>query len=513
MNKTSYLSKNIIYAIALIFSMMLALIYTGEVESKMLLPQHEQNSGTVSGKSKPSEIYKFPTSDFNSKNLSQGLSVSERGDIDDSSKLVVSNGYGTSSKRVNVNSLFEAELKKSFSELVNSAIKNSPQIKSSMAQIESAKANIDEAKGQRWPQVDVSASSPTKQFGGGVKNKQYDSPEFAVTITTNIYDFGQVNSTIESRQQRLNSAVQEFSVEKENIAWEVVNAAISLYKQQQIIKISKQYVNRMAEITGMLNGIVKMDVGRRSELTQAKGKLIQAQSQLQNAESTARDLSITLKRYIGDKEINLPKIEQWSLGFGSLDEKLQKIEHHPAILKGIADANAALKEAESIKASGRPKLNWTVAKSTAEDDYGRQDAWQTGLTVNWGLFKGGSTKASEYAAILRAQSGKHIVQDNILEYERRVRASDQNAHSMFERANIYKDMIKESEQIRRDFFDQWYHLGRRTLLDVLSAETDYYNQQVSEISNRMDGYSAILKGYSEAGCLVNWLGNDNKGQI
>lgn len=76
---------------------------------------------------------------------------------------------------------------------------------------------------------------------------------------------------------------------------------------------------------------------------------------------------------------------------------------------------------------------------------------------------------------------------------------------MAERAALYKGLTVESDRIRQDFYDQWYHLGRRTLLDVLSAESDLYNNQVSEISNRFDSYSAVIQGYFSAGMLSRWL--------
>ena len=43
------------------------------------------------------------------------------------------------------------------------------------------------------------------------------------------------------------------------------------------------------------------------------------------------------------------------------------------------------------------------------------------------------------------------------------------------------------------------------LLDVLTAENDHYGNQVSEISNRFDGYQSIVRQYASAGTLARWL--------
>lgn len=401
----------------------------------------------------------------------------------------------------------ESELRQKFLSAARITWRISPALKSSVAQTDAAAASVDEAKGQRWPQLDVSASSATKEFGGGVKSdgSQSNVPALGVSMATNLIDFGQTSRTIESREERVTSAQQAAQAQREELAMQVSNALIEWNKQQRIIAISQQYVARMTELTTMLSGIVQSDTGRRSELTQAKGRLLQAQSYLENAESRARDVEITLNRLMGNSRVTLPASDRWAMNFGDLNRQLASLDYHPLILRASAETRAAFKEAEAIKASGLPKLNWTVSKSTREDQLGRQQAWQTGINVSWGLFRGGSTNAQEIAAIKRAETSRQQVQEQRRDLENRVRAASQDAHSMADRAALYKSLIVESDRIRKDFFDQWYHLGRRSLLDVLSAESDLYNNQVSEVSNRFDSYAAIIRGYSSAGILSRWL--------
>jgi adhesin transport system outer membrane protein len=401
----------------------------------------------------------------------------------------------------------ESEIRQKFLSAARITWRISPSLKSYIAQGDAAEASVDEAKGQRWPQVDVSAASATKEFGSGTKNYEYqgNTPSLGVSVATNLIDFGQTSRTIESREERVTSALQSVQAQREDLAMQVSNALIEWNKQQHVIAISKQYLGRMAELTKMLSGIVQSDTGRRSELTQAKGRLLQAQSYLENAESRARDVEITLNRLMGNSRVTLPASDKWALSFGDLNRQLTSLDVHPLILRASAEERAAFKEAEAIKASGLPKLNWTVSKNTREDQLGRQQAWQTGLNVSWGLFRGGSTNAQEIAAIKRAEASRQQVQEQRRDLENRVRAASQNAHSTAERAVLYKNLIVESDRIRKDFFDQWYHLGRRSLLDVLSAESDLYNNQVSEVSNRFDSYAAIISGYANSGTLSRWL--------
>lgn len=402
----------------------------------------------------------------------------------------------------------EMELKNIFFNAVMTALQRSPQMRSSQLQIEAAKEDVSNVKGQRWPQVDVTSNSRRYEFGKGNRNaSDSNTPAFGVNVATNLIDFGQTSNTIKSKEYSVKAADFQNTAQMEELAWQVSSNLIELNKQRLIIDMSKQYVARMQELVSMLSGIVSADPGRRSELTQATGRFLQAQSALDNAVSKARDTEIQLYRLLGETQVPLPPAIQWHLQPSNLNALLAHVEKHPALAKAQAQSQAAFAEADALKSSALPKINWVVSKDTGKDYYGREQSWQTGINVSWGLFRGGSVKAAEQAAIQRASAMREESEEQRNDLEQRVRASDQDARSMLQRADLYRNLTRESDRIRLDFFDQWYHLGKRTLLDVLSAESDYYNNRVAEVTNRFDGYSAIFRSYASAGQLINWLKN------
>ncbi|WP_217548483.1 TolC family protein [Pantoea sp. GbtcB22] len=402
----------------------------------------------------------------------------------------------------------ELELRNIFYSAVMTALQRSPQVRSTQLQIEAAKEDVSNVKGQRWPQVDVTSNSRRYEFGKGNRNaSDSNMPAFGVNVATNLIDFGQTSNTIKSKEYTVKAAGYQNTAQMEDLAWQVSNGLVELSKQRLVIEMSKQYVARMQELVTMLSGIVSADQGRRSELTQAKGRFLQAQSALDNAVSKARDTEIQLYRLLGETQVPLPPAMQWQLQPSQLDVLLAQVEKHPTLAKAQAQSQAAFAEADALKSSSLPKVNWVVSKDTGKDYYGREQSWQTGINVSWGLFRGGSAKAAEQAAVQRASAMREESEEQRNDLEQRVRAADQDARSMLQRADLYRNLSRESDRIRLDFFDQWYHLGKRTLLDVLSAESDYYNNRVAEVTNRFDGYSSIFRGYASAGQLMNWLKN------
>ncbi|WP_343553473.1 TolC family protein [Pantoea sp.] len=402
----------------------------------------------------------------------------------------------------------ENALRAIFHRATQIALQTSPKLRSAQFDAQAAEANVAEAKGQRWPQVDVGTSSRSYQFGGGTKTQQSNTPAVNINMATTLYDFGQTSHTIDSRQKSATAAGIAVNASSEDLAWQVSSALVELSKQRLIIELSQQYLARMKELVKMLSGIVGADPGRRSELTQARGRELQAQSSLDNALTKARETEITLSKLIGNSEIALPRTAQWNLSLASLDRLIASIDNHPVIRQAQAQTEAALAEAKAVKSSNLPKVNWVVSKNTAEDQFGRQQAWQTGVNVSWGLFRGGSGTAAERAALQRAESSREQVAEQKRDLDYRIRNADQDARSMLQRSDLYRNLTVESDRIRLAFFDQWYHLGKRTLLDVLSAESDYYNNRVAEVTNRFDSYSATFRGYASAGQLLPWLGGN-----
>ncbi|NWA63436.1 TolC family protein [Pantoea sp. B9002] len=410
-------------------------------------------------------------------------------------------------RRTAANAPSEAEIKTLFANAVRQSLRISPRISSSRSQAAAAESSVDEAKGQRWPQVDLTSNSKSLYFGSGTRNggSSSDVPSVGINVATTLYDFGQTSNTIKTRQDQARAATVSIAAEEENTAWELSNAMIELNKQRLIIALSEDFVARMKELTAMLSGIVAVDKGRSSELTQAKGRLLTAQSSLDAAVSRARDTEIVIYRLLGESQVALPAAAQWNMSLPNLNGQLARLDRHPTILKAKADAQASLSEAAAVRSSGLPSLNWVVSKNTGEDELGRTQAFQTGLQMSWGLFRGGSNSAAERAALARAEANRHLVDEQHRDLEQRVRAANQDAGSLLERADLYQNLKVESDRIRLAFFEQWYHLGKRTLLDVLSAESDYYNNRVSEVSSRFDGYAAIMRSYASSGQLIEWL--------
>ncbi|MGU5817640.1 TolC family protein [Aeromonas hydrophila] len=409
-----------------------------------------------------------------------------------------------SARRRAIGSVPESEIRSILVGAVDRAIGRSPLLRQTQAEQAAAAADVREAEGQRWPQIDVGANSKPTFLGGG-GNHNNTAQAINLNMTTNVFDWGRTSNTITSREELNSAASQKYLVDLESLARDVSLNVVELEKNRRVSAISKQYVERMNILVSMLKEIVFTDRGRSSELTQARARLMEAQASLDASLARERDNEIKLRKLIGDMPLWFPENDNWALVSVDLNYLLTAMHKHPALRQAEHAANASEHYAKSLSAAEKPQVNWVVTKTTAKDQLDKEQPWQTMVTVNWPLFRGGAASAARQAAIMRAQAEREHKYQQQLDLEFEIRTAEQEANTLLARADLYRDLTKESDDVRKAFFEQWYHLGRRTLLDVLIAESDHNNNVINEVSNRFDGYQSVLKAYASAGQLTEWL--------
>ncbi|WP_447753161.1 TolC family protein [Pseudomonas nicosulfuronedens] len=386
-------------------------------------------------------------------------------------------------------------------ELVNTALRISPEMKQADAGWQAAKGDVDQAKGARWPQVQISASSKTLQSG---KSDYGNDGTTTVQMTTPVYDFGAISHTIDSRSKTANAQEEAKGQTEVTVAYNTASGVVELAHQQEALDISDRYVARMRELVNMLGQIAEVDPGRRSEVVQARARLLQAETARDLVQSKLQEQKTTLAKLVGE-DVTVPANAKWDWAPIPLDQALQLMGDQPALRQARWEKEAALASAESVKSSRMPKLNWVVGRSTGNNMLDNKEPWSTGLAVEWTAFSGGSASAAQRAAYARADAAEQKMEATRRESEYRIRNLAEQRDLSASRVGDYKELLAESDRVRKMFYDQWYHLGKRTLLDVLIAENDYYSQQMAAADTYYSAKASDLRIRAETSGLLSWL--------
>ncbi|QEY75515.1 TolC family protein [Pseudomonas denitrificans (nom. rej.)] len=387
-------------------------------------------------------------------------------------------------------------------ELVNTALNISPEMKQADANWQAAKGDVDQAKGARWPQVQVSASSKTLQ---SKKSDNYNNDgTTTVQMTTPVYDFGAISHTIDSRSSTANAQEEAKGQTQVTVAYNTASGVLELAHQQEALAISDRYVARMRELVNMLSQISDVDPGRRSEVVQARSRLLQAETARNMVLSKLQEQKTTLAKLVGE-DVTVPANARWEWAPITLNDALGSMQDRPSLRQARWEKEAALASAESVKSSRYPKLNWVVGRSSGSNMLNNEEPWSTGLAVEWQAFSGGSASAAQRAAYARANAAEEKMEATRRESEYLIRNLVEQRDLSAARVDDYKALLVESDRVRKMFYDQWYHLGKRTLLDVLIAENEYYSAQIAASDTYYNAKASDLRIRAETSGLLAWL--------
>lgn len=383
------------------------------------------------------------------------------------------------------------------------SLAHSAEIKQAQTTALGAQAQIDVVKGQRYPQVNVTTNSP--RVAVGQSNKDNRTVSTQVNVVTPIFDWGRISAQVDEQQYAYESSTIEVRLKQDEIAYNVLSYSVEIARVRSLLQVTDLYVDRMTELVDLLSQIVEADPGRASELLQAQTKQIQAFTARDSLNARLTELEIGINRLLGEN-VYIPAELAFDVSiFEQINEDVL-LSNHPAILQANALYKKAVSAVDSLHASRFPQLNLNITKNTNDLEYeDKENPWLVGLNVSWAAFEGGSATASERAAIEEAKAILYQRETVLRDLDNRIKAAENQRDNALFRSREYNNLVVASREVKQSFYDQWFHLGKKQLIDVLGAESDFYNNEQTFINLQYDAFLAQLRIYSDSGMLLSWL--------
>lgn len=374
---------------------------------------------------------------------------------------------------------------------------------------EAAELDVTETKAGRWPQVSVSGvlgAGGSQQDNVTVTKGNQSS--VGVNVSAPLWDNGRLSRLTDWRSQLAGAAKFGAAVTTEQVVLEAVGAALERNRYRLQAQVYQQYMRKMSCLVEALEGIVSEDKGRMSELVQARKTQQQTELQRDQALAQSRQSEIRLRKLIGDQVppgdgITIPLASVPEIG-----EINRQIELGNDAQQLRAQAESQDSYAKAVVAGQGPQFNWSVGKTQGQQGSSNVSAWHAGVTVSYSLFNGFSDEATSKAAAKRAEATRQQLQDLLNNKFSRTSEMYDVATSAFDRARRYVDVLRDSERVRNFTFQQWSQLGRRSLFDVMSSESDHFNLRIAYVNALHDGYLASAQLRSLGAGLTAWLTPD-----
>ena len=380
-------------------------------------------------------------------------------------------------------------------ELVQLSLQRSRGIGAARLLALAAQADLDETKASRMPVVSLGgiAAHVGNVVRGHDQAKGFQG-RATVSVSAPIWDSGRISKLTDWRSELADAARFGQSNAEEQLALQTVNLALDRGRYVLQAQVYSQYVRKMSCLVDALETITKADRGRASELVQAQKNLQQADLSYEQTLSVLRQTEIRMKRLVGD---TLPPSAGMSSVLARLPD-LGELQHDILLAPDVAQANAQARAqrsyAESVLAGQKPSVS-LVANGSATAGVTRTTDWSGGVQINIPLVQPGAD--AQLTAAARRSQAASLQRDETIDAKRyRLLEMHEAANASLDRARRVVDILRSSDRVRASTLQQWQQLGKRSLFDVMGAESDYYSLRIAHVNALFDAQQVVALMWS-----------------
>lgn len=394
-------------------------------------------------------------------------------------------------------------------EALIAAYQNNPQINSYRQRLKATDERLPQARAGWRPTVSVSGSigkSRLESDSYGPKAVELDPKQVSATITQPIYRGGRTTAGIERSKQEIQAERARLLNTEQSVLLETTTAYLNVLRDQAVVELNAS--NQQVLNTQLTATRDRFRVGEvtRTDVSQAEARLAGVVADRINAEGVLEISRATFEKMTGLTATQLkppaPPLAQLP---ASLDEAQELASRdNPAVVAAQFDEAAARNVIDEVTGELLPTVSLVGTVSRNEGTQIRTEpvtSAQITAQVSMPLYEGGGTYS-------RVRAAKQTAGQRRTDIEVARRAAIESSTQAYQslgsaRARIesLKSQIRAAE-VALEGVRQEQTVGSRTVLDVLNAEQELLNSQVSLVRSQRDALVAAYQLLSATGRMT-----------
>lgn len=399
------------------------------------------------------------------------------------------------------------------------AMDSNPVVQERLKNYRVTQQDMNIAEAGYYPSLDLSVGIGYNKAGSimdKVADNQYTNYETSLKLVQNIFDGFATQSRVNYEEARVLASAYNYLEKSNDIAFQMTSTYLNVLRSHELIQTASENVQINEDIFKKVKDLFDSGLTTDSEVKKIESALSLAKSNLTVQKNNARDKEYSFRRVLG----RMPYVQEMikpELNIAmprSIDKAaLYAINHNPSILVSKYNIESAKALWNQHKKEYYPKVDLEVSQTyneQSENPTGFEqpdDRFKARIVINYNLFRGGSDSARVQQDVSKISQEIEIKR----ELKRQVIEGLDLSWNAYKMIGLQLADLKEYSTFSEktlELYKEEYDLGRRSLLDLLSAQNDVINSRSQIITAEYDQLFAKYRILDAMGLLpLAILGN------
>lgn len=361
---------------------------------------------------------------------------------------------------------------------------------------------LKQAKALWMPSVDLSANTGYESIHSNPDDAADGHSDLwgaqgSLTLTQMLFDGFSTKYENKRQVHRVRSAAHRVREHAEFYGLDIVEAYLDVLRQRELYAISVENVHQHEQILGQISDGEQAGRSTGADVEQTKARLASARTQEAAVLQALQTAEASFRRRVGDKaqpDLQIPTAPKQFLEATVEDEVKQALTHSPTLDIKEADVNVAEAESKGSASTLYPQVDFQLNGTSGLNQDGVEgDTSEASakIVANWNLYRGGGDKARTREFVYRHAQAKNERNDVARSVENDVRQTWANMIAASTKAIEFRKQADANAMVVQAYKDQ-FNLDRRTLLDVLDSQNEWFVSRSNAINN---GYLDVFATY------------------
>jgi len=381
---------------------------------------------------------------------------------------------------------------------IEEVLTTNPIIQERLKNYNETKEDITIAEAGYYPKLDLSIGVGFEDGKNAQGQKfDYDVYQGSLTLTQNVFQGFETKYQVEQQKDRAVSAAYSYIEKVNDTSFEMLNQYLQVMKNNELLKNAQANVDINKDILTKVEKLYDAGLTTLSEVNKIESSLALAESNYVVEENTLLDVTYNMQRVLG-RYLNSDEMSRPVINVKLPDTKEEAAEfamrNNPSLLVSKYNIKLAQSTYKEKKSPFYPSLDLELSQQVNKNlsgINGKYENLKAMAYLRYNFFNGFADSAAlqkSVSTIHKEVQIKNQLRREVIEGLNLSWAANEKLSKQLELLKKYKKFALKTLTL----YSKEYDLGRRSLLDLLSAQNDFIGAKAQIINTE---YSLLFAKY------------------